>query len=61
MSNTKRTDIHSPSHLIPADYSYVLAYAGAGSDGEPAYNMDLLLELLRSQALLPQAQRQGWL
>lgn len=42
---TKRTDCHSPSRLIPADYVHVLTFSHAGvEDGfpVPAHNVDVL-------------------
>ncbi len=45
-----RSDIHRPSEFIPADYSYVLSFSGATSDGGwrmPPFNVDRALEELR--------------
>lgn len=45
---TTRNDIHSPKNLKPADYRHVLAFAYAGTDGDPAVNMRELTELRRA-------------
>lgn len=41
---SKRTDIHRPGAIVPADYSYYLAYSGASAD-EPAWNMDAMIRV----------------
>lgn len=48
MTTTKRTDIHRPSAIIPADYQYVTSYHLATTvDGWPVppYNVDYVIEL----------------
>ena len=48
MSTTKRTDIHRPSAIIPADYRYVTSYHLATTVNNwpvPPYNVDYVMEL----------------
>ncbi len=52
MANNKRSDVHRPGAIVPADYSYRFSYSLPGMNGDPGVNMKQLAEVRVSKAIV---------